>query len=361
MRIYVAFAIILSIGITASAQVDKTWSYLLSVKNHNFYDNGVYDVDNTNQATAYGLGVQAQQRLSKRIGWSFGYSLALADSIQANEGWTRNALYHQLEGNITLQPKNYKRVKPYLFSGYAFNIIPQLTKISERATGININIGGGLEVKLVERIGLAYQTTYGYSLVDNIPYNFRHQFGVVLYPSRFKGRTPSQTTISLKDEIVQFVNVDSLQMVIDSLYQIIAKTTESIPEIKTISHHPSETNTKRLNVNRQQDVPVFLNDSIRLITFQEYTFISRNQRVVSLGFTRISSGYYLMNDSLATLSEAMRLGSEDTYTSLEAIHYLNKGDKFTVLGFIGADREEALVKANAIKLEGIKVLLVRIP
>ncbi len=364
MKTYIVFVIALFISIAARSQVDKTWSYLFNVKNHDFYDSGVYELGNTNQATAYGLGIQAQRRLSKRIGWSFGYSLALADSIKADEGWTRNAIYHQLEGNITLQPKNYKRIKPYLFSGYAYSFLPQLSKISERGTGANINVGGGIEVKLEERIGIAYQSTYGYSLVDDIPYNFRHQFGVVLCPSRFKKRTPHHTSIAPNDPVnVDSLHtlIDSLQIVIDSVSHLYAKTKDSSLDITTISNNPSDAKMSRLNQYKQLNSHSLSNNPIRLKTFEEYTLILSDERLISVNCAPLSPGYYLMHDSLTTLREARRLGSEDMYASLGAINYLNKGDKFTVLCFVGADRTEALEKANTAKQKGMEVLLVRIP
>ena len=364
MRIHIAFVLTSFVCIVANAQVDESWSYFFNIKNHHFYDTGVYEVGNTNQATAYGLGAQAQRRLSKRFGCSFGYSLALADSISANQGWTRNAMYHQFEGNITLQPKRFKRIKPYLFSGYAYNIVPQLAKNNTKATGLNINTGGGLEVKLDERIGIAYQTTYGYNLTDHIPYNFRHQFGVILYPSRFKNREQPQIIVSPKDQKRQFENGDSLQMVIDSLTQIIAQSIDCIHILRKLEATRNihlDTNISHSGGSNPQDSQEINIDSIPIVSFSGYALIASNERIVSVGNTTFLPGYYLMTDSLTSLQDARRLGRDDTYSSLGAgIHYLNSGDTFTILGFVGVDSDKALQQAMAAKQKGIQVRVVRL-
>lgn len=340
----------------------------MNIKNHNFYDSGVYELGKTNEATAYGLGIQAQRKITKRIGLSFGYGISLADSIKETEGYTRNAVYHQIEGNITLQPQNYKRIKPYVLTGYALNIIPQLKTLNEPASGLNINVGGGVEIKVIEHLGIAYQTTYGFSLAPSIPYNFKHQVGVVLYPSKFLGRSPKKVRGSATTPVIELAELDSLKMVADSLQEQL-----------TIAENNNKQLGNSLNPTRNLEEEVMLlelenqlllqelrshrsvSDSIYTKSFDAYTLIGKDGQVLAKEASSISPGFYIITDKKYTLPEITTLCTAPFFANLGTLHYLNKEDMFVAIAYVGEDREAALATAQSSKEKGIQVSVVRIP
>jgi len=339
----------------------------LSVKNHNFYDSGVYDLGTTNQATAYGLGIQAQRRVTKRIGINVAYSFALADSLEMNDGFTRNAAFHQVEGNLTLQPKNFKRVRPYLFTGYTANFLPQLQNLGEQIVNLNINLGVGLEVKVKEQIGLAYQSTYGFSLSEALPYNFRHQLGVVLYPKRFNERMRQVPKEYTSEPVTSFYNQDSVSQLVDSLKQVIAKQEQQGDTENTKLNLTSiEKSIAMLELENQLLLEElrshrFLTDSIYTKDFAAYTVMGVDGEVLPSEAAVLSSGYYILSEGFKTFKEAQQMGSSDTYTSFGSIRYLNREITFSVLGYVGSDRDDAVKLFQTLRRSNQRVSLVRIP
>lgn len=340
----------------------------MNIKNHNFYDSGVYNLGNTNAATAYGFGIQAQRKITKRIGLSFGYGLSLADSLKESEGYTRNAVYHQFEGNLTLQPQNRKRIKPYLFTGYAINAIPQLKELGESAAGLNINVGGGLEVKLKEYIGIAYQMTYGFSLARSIPYNFRHQLGVVLYPSKFIGCSPKAQQAGLNEQYVDYAQRDSLQAAVDSSPLRVAATLkgEELLQKESSINDNLEEEIRLLELENQlllQELRShrFLSDSIYSKSFAAYTMLGSDGKVLTKEASSLTSGFYLVTEKKATLKEVKAESTNSVFSSIGTLYFLNREEYFVLLGFVGSDREEALSTARAAKVKGVQVSVVRIP
>ena len=78
------------VTLSAVAQQKRDWSFFLYGKMHSFYDPGVYEIGETNNATANGMGMSFAKPISKRVSLFGGYDFALADSLSyplISNGW----------------------------------------------------------------------------------------------------------------------------------------------------------------------------------------------------------------------------------------------------------------------------------
>lgn len=138
------------------------------------------------------------------------------------------------------------RVQSCIFTGYAWNSIPDLALLDKKKNGVNINIGSGVKLNLTEAISLGYQANYKFSISENIPFNFRHQFGVHLIPKQFKFCDKSNSKIKLEDDLFAYW-LDSLNSVHDSFLN-------SVPD--SLLYALTHANNAKVEYIQTQDIKV---------------------------------------------------------------------------------------------------------
>lgn len=344
------------------AQKESNPSIFIYAKWHNFYSAGVYEVGNTNNATGNGLGISVDKDITKRFSLFGGYSFALADSLPYNNFYSSNAIFHQLDANLALKLGTIWKVKPYLFAGYTYNYIQQIDKFGFNNDGLSINLGTKAEIEITERIGLGYQMTYGFSLSQNIPFNFKHQIGIVYHPAIGRSRQVNRPRKSIKDseeyDIIRLKN-DLLASQVDSMQSVVAQQINNQKE-------PEEDKSLIVNYNIQLQEQVkyleadnqrlleeirskrFITDSIYTAAYKGYTVIDTSGKVINLQSENLPKGYYLISKYFDELSQAKASLTSSLFTPLSIRHLLNRKANFQVLGFISTSRQEALDYFNSL-------------
>lgn len=337
------------------AQSTNDWSIYSYVKSHKFYNLGAYTLKDLSKATGYGFGVSIHKPIHKNISVFGGYGFALADSLTYGEYNTSNAVFHQIEANLAINLNNIWKLKPYIYTGYAYNYIQQIDRFDQKNSGMNVNLGIGSEIKLNDALGLGYQLTYAFSLSDNIPFNFRHQLGIHYHPNLAK-RKESSVFVENSDDIAMIEKLKEqnkrLQFQRDSL-SLIAKS-ETISE-KPIQNtgivarqnneliervlHLEEDNQLLLNEVRSRR---FASDSIYRTNFNSYTPIDTLGQVIYNLNLDLKSGFYLLIQDLSTMGELRTFNLNSHFGTLESKIYLNRLDRFLILGYLGDDKDKAL-------------------
>ncbi|MFT4876192.1 MAG: hypothetical protein ACI9AU_001028 [Bacteroidia bacterium] len=351
------------------AQKESNPSIFIYAKWHNFYSAGVYELGNTNNATGNGLGISLNKEITKRFSLFGGYSFALADSLPYNNFYTGNAIFHQLDVNLALKLGTIWKVKPYIFSGYTYNHIQQIDKFGFNNDGLSINLGTKAEIEIADRIGLGYQMTYGFSLSQNIPFNFKHQLGIVYHPSIGSRRGVNKSREIIVDseeyENIRLKN-DLLSSQVDSMQSVVAQQINNQKE-------PEEDKSIIANYNIQLQEQVkyleednqrlleeirskrFITDSLYTAIYNGYTVIDISGKVIALQGEDLPSGYYLMSNDFDQLPDAKASLASSHFAPLPIRYILNSKANFKVLGFISTSKEEALFYYTS--LEDLKYLV----
>jgi hypothetical protein len=338
------------------AQKESNPSIFIYAKWHNFYSAGVYELGNTNNATGNGLGISLNKEITKRFTLFGGYSFALADKLPYNKFYTGNAIFHQLDANLALKLRTIWKVKPYIFSGYTYNHIQQIDKFGFNNDGLSINLGTKAEIEITERIGLGYQLTYGFSLSQNIPFNFKHQLGIVYHPSIGSRREVNKSRESIVDseeyEKIRLKN-DLLSSQVDSMQSVVAQQINNQKE-------PEEDKSLIANYNIQLQEQVkhleadnqrlleeirskrFITDSIYAASYNGYTVIDTSGKVLTLQSEDLPSGYYLISKDFDELPDVKASLASSHFAPLPIRYILHKKANFKALGFISTSKEEAL-------------------
>ena len=344
------------------AQKEINPSIFIYAKWHNFYSAAVYEVGNTNNAKGKGVGISVNKDLTKRFSFFGGYSFALADSLPYNNFYTGNAVFHQLDANLALKLGTIWKVKPYVFSGYTYNHIQQIDKFGFNNDGLSINLGIKAEIEITERIGLGYQMTYGFSLSQNIPFNFKHQLGLVYHPSMGGRKQINKSRESIVDSD-EYENIilknDLLSSQVDSMQSVVAQQINNQKE-------PKEDKSLIANYNIQLQEQVkhleadnqilleeirskrFKTDSIHAAIYSGYTVTDKSGKVISLQSEDLPSGYYLISKDFDELPDAKASLASSLFTPLPIKYVLNSKANFLVLGFISTSKQEALRYYNSL-------------
>jgi hypothetical protein len=322
----------------------KKWSLFIYAKTHSFYDNGVYELRKTNDASANGLGVSIHKYINNRVALFGGYDFGLADRLSYPNGLTNRAVFHQLDANISVDLLQFWRVQPYIFTGYAWNRIPDLSLLDLEKGGMNVNLGSGAKLKLTEAISLGYQINYRFSISENIPFNFRHQFGVHISPSSFKVGQKSEKN-SREDELLSF-RMDSVLSANDSLANALITSTEvaanrvSLDEVKLLEQHIhflEEDNQRLLSEIRSKR---HFTDSVYRTDFKSYVFVDSLNQVYAINSESLKEGYYIFTKSIDGFQNAL-VSKAKLKRIKDKVYVLKKGEKFSLLSWIGEDKEEA--------------------
>ena len=346
----------LAFATCSSAQKESNPSIFIYAKWHNFYSAGIYEVGNTNSATGNGLGISVNKDLTKRFSLFGGYSFALADSLPYNNFYSSNAVFHQLDANLALKLGTIWKVNPYIFSGYTYNHIQQIDKFGFNNDGLSINLGTKAEIEISERIGLGYQMTYGFSLSQNIPFNFKYQLGIVYYLTMGGRKQINKSRESIVDseeyENIRLKNhllssrVDSMQSV---LAQQINNQKEPEEDKSLIANYNTQLQeqVKHLEADNQRLLEEirskrFVTDSIYAGIYNGHTIIDTSGKVLTLQSEDLPSGYYLLSKDFDELLDAKSSYVSSLFASLPIRYVLNSKANFKVLGFISTSKEEAL-------------------
>jgi hypothetical protein len=356
-RTYIAFFVFCSIVHCSVAQESRDYGLFINVKSHQFYDSGVYELGQYNQATGYGLGFGFVKPISKGLTLNAGYSFALADSLPYRSFYTSNAVFHQLEANLDLNVIRIWRLQTAAFTGYTYNWIQQIDNFGYGNGGLNINIGGKAEAKITPAVSLAYRVTFGFSLSENVPYNFKNQLGILLYPNKINQESRSNRykkrekvkKLTIKKDLI--ADNEALRLAVDSLrgeLQRQVNTSEMEKDSNFIVY------SSRL-LNNMKDVEEYnrlllyelrnkrnSTDSIYSLSFNAFAMIDSTGRVLRTEPDKIATGYYLLRSGLATLSEAVDISKTRSFSSCEQVHFLNRFSTFFVLGYLGDDKDNAL-------------------
>lgn len=358
----------------SNAQLDSKPTVFVYGKWHKFYSAGVYEVGESNNATGKGLGFSVHKDLTKRFSLFGGYSFALADSLPYTNGYTSNAVFHQVEANLALGLPAIWRLKPYIFSGYTYNHIQQIDKFGFNNDGVSINLGTKAEIALTDAFGLGYQMTYGFSISENIPYNFRHQLGVVYHPSK-RVNTPKRVkTVSenvventdyelLKNQNQKLITrLDSIERVAQDQQPIIQAPAEDKSLIVTYNiqlqeqvKHLEEDNQRLLEELRSKR---FISDSIYASSYKNYTFKDTTGQVIATEALNLPSGYYLLSKDFDILPKVKLAYRSESFEPLDLKYVLNRNSYFHVMGFISVSRKEALEYYNSLGDEKYKLAVV---
>jgi len=350
-----------SIVISAPAQQQiGDGSIFIYGKTHSFYDPGVYELGMTNSAKANGLGISFHKPIAKRLSIFGGYDFALADGLPYPLGKTTKANYHQLDANISLDFLRIWRVQSYIFTGYAWNSIPDLALLDKKKSGVNINIGSGVKLKLTEAISLGYQVNYRFSISENIPFNFRHQFGVHLIPKQFKFCDKSNSKVKLEDDLFAY-RLDSLNSVHDSLLsELTLANNAKVEYIQTQDLKALEEYVRLLEKDNQR----LLEEVRSKINFQDsdfstFSFIDSTGMVLSLTSSELTSGYYLYAPAISLLELAQHYKSVLGKFS-DKTYLLLKNGSFSILAYAGDVRTVADKVYQSNRALGTKLVLVKL-
>ena len=326
------------VTLSAVAQQKRDWSFFLYGKMHSFYDPGVYEIGETNNATANGMGMSFAKPISKRVSLFGGYDFALADSLSYSLGRTSNAVFHQLDVNIAVDIFQIWRIQPYIFTGYAWNSIPDLVKLNQRKDGVNINLGGGAKFKLTEAISLGYQMNYRFSISENIPFNFRHQIGLHVTPKKLAFICDSRAKTSVDIDELRY-SMDSLASVNDSLRTVLSNASIEGNNISIKNISELEEHTPYIEEDDQQWMEDLQNRSI----FKDKSEFSAYSRIDSLGgvtdliTSNLASGYYLYLPAVSDLETAN--GYRNTLKNVSPKTYVLQAESnFCVLIYVGYTR-----------------------
>ena len=378
---YLVLAITLLASVNqANAQQAKDISLFGYAKSHQFYNQGVYKITETSKATGYGFGVSINKPLNNHLSIFGGYGIALADSLQYGDNHTSNALFHQLDVNLSVNLLTGRKLRPYMYTGYAYNHIQQIDLFGMKNDAMNINAGAGMEYSISDAFGLGYQLTYAFSLKENIPFNFRHQFGVVYYPRSFvkRDRTKvTEETNSRHKETIDNTELTQLKVVNaalahknDSLRNILGSKVEPVELLEDkgliVSYndellgkikHLEEDNQLLLDELRSKR---YASDSIYRFDYNGYTVIDTAGQVQNISSLDLESGYYLMAKNLNTIAEMRIFNRNKNFISLKKKVFLIRNNKYYVLGFVGNDREAALKVLSAITSQKYNYAIIKI-
>jgi hypothetical protein len=350
-----------SVVISASAQQQKgDWSFFLYGKTHSFYNQGVYELGKTNNAKANGLGISFSKPIAKRLSFFGGYDFALADGLPYPLGSTTKANYHQLDANVALDAFRLWRIQSYVFTGYGWNSIPDLAQLDQNKSGMNINFGTGAKLKLTEAISLGYQMNYRFSISDNIPFNFRYQFGVHLTPKQFHFCNKSNLKSHLEADLFAF-RLDSFNSVNDSLLNVIilANTTKveymRTQEIKALEEHIYflEEDNQRLLEEVQSKINFQDSD------FSTFSFIDSTGKILSLVSGKLTSGYYLYVPDISNVALALKY-KKVLDKSTDKTYILFKNGSFGILAYVGEICTVADEVYQDNRILGVKLLFVKL-
>ena len=332
------------------------------VKSHKFYNQGVYNLKETSNATGYGLGVSVNKPLNSRLSVFGGYSIALADSLKYGENYTSNAVFHQIDANLSLNIVTNKKIRPYVYTGYAYNHIQQIDLFGMTNSGMNMNAGAGMEYTLSDAFGIGYQLTYAFSLKESIPFNFRHQFGLVYYPSLFvkkeRTRVAKTTNMYPVTSLETFdskhfeAQINKLKQQNDSLrIELQSKVDFSEPQEDKglIVSYNDELIDKIQNLEKDNQLLLdelrskrFASDSIYRANYNGYSVIDSSGQVLNVDVKDFPSGYYIIAKDLNNMVDLRRFASNATFSPIETKFLLNRNSKFYVLGFLGSDRDSVM-------------------
>jgi hypothetical protein len=350
-----------SVVISASAQKQKgDWSFFLYGKTHSFYNQGVYELGKTNDAKANGLGISFSKQFANRLSVFGGYDFALADGLPYPLGNTAKSNYHQLDANVALDAFRFWRIQPYVFTGYAWNSIPDLAQLDQNKSGMNINLGIGAKLKLTEAISLGYQVNYRFSISDNIPFNFRYQFGVHLTPKQFHFCNKSNLKSQLEADLFAY-RLDSFNSVNDSLLNvIILANTAKVEYMRTQQIEALEEHVNFLEEDNQR----LLEEVQSKINFQDsdfstFSFIDSTGMILGLVSGELTSGYYLYVPAISNAALALQY-KKVLDKSTDNTYILLKDGSFGILAYAGEIRTIADEVYQHNRILGIKLLLVKL-
>ncbi len=344
MRKVVIISLIATCSFQSVAQKHDPARYSVYYKTHRFYDPGVYTLGSTNNAKAQGGGIEVLKDVSKRITLGLGYGFMQVDSLAYGNLATSQAAHHQIEGNVGLKLLQTKRVKPYVFFGYAYNHMSQLESFDVKPYGAYVNFGSRCEIKLTTNLAVAYGLTYNFSLSENMRYNFRHQYGLVFTPRLIKQSNSNdrrveedyQEALAIENQLLK-EQLDSVQHLVD----IQSELEKSPEENSLLVAYNADLNQKieQLEQDNQRLLDElrtkrFLSDSLLLTDFSGYTFINDKGDVISLNVSELKKGYYLSFVNASSLKKAQELMANEHFSSLESVYILNRFDTFLVVGYL---------------------------
>ena len=357
--------LLIPVSLVGQVKYEKGWSVEPFYKAHKFYDEGVYEFSETNQAYARGFGLAVSHRFSKKLSLFGGYSFALLNDYPRENSVFYNNPFHQIDINLSLNTRRIWRLEPNIFSGYSFNAIQLSTPTKERIRGMGVNFGGGSKLYLSDNIALDYKFIYSFRLSnDDIPYNYSNRIGLSINTRLLKSiRIGSENVVNLANQNSD-LNPNNDHSNKSDLLKQEHDQDSSIDSVKNAKLTALEQEISWLQEDNQRLLDELrsnrrLMDSLSINELNALQFVDDSGATLNINKSEFSSGYYILASDIAELNLAVKF-IDESRPLIPGDHYILKSRTgYKVMLFSGTSSNIAIEQMSELQEESydLRILL----
>lgn len=320
-------------------------------RSYTIFKPGATGFNHKSDAKTRGLGFNLAFPIKEHLKIAAEFGLSLVDTLEFVEGKQVNARFNQLGVSVGYDFNPIRKFKPGAQLGYGYSYLPDLKKQGFSFNSIDIKPAVSLAYEFTNRSRLLYRLGYSFSLGENVPYNFRSEFGWSYNPFRKKRDPEAEALVNgLYEKLIQVEgDLRKEESNTDSLQSTILKQKQRLQQAAQLQDSLAQNLgvvdvLLRDNQLLREDAKYYKKklNSLLLLNYKQWEICDEKGNVIANASTTLEEGYYTCFDPIPSAIHLDNILKSGILANASSTSIFKYNSDYKVLMFLSEDLESAL-------------------